>query len=351
MEVPYLKFATFTHLPWPENNNPADLYERHAGQVIFAEELGFHSAWLAEHHFTRYGLGSAPMVVASNIMARTKKIRIGTAVLVPPLHHPVRLAEEVSVLDVLSNGRVDVGFGRGGPGYEFRGYNVDHEESQDRFREGISICEGLWSTPGFSYTGKYNTLDQTNLVPPPIQRPHPPIYIAATRTPATLEYAVSTGHPTIVGNVQDTHDALDLCNRFVEMSKDAGHNIPMSDIPFFRYLHVAKTEEEAKRNTVAPLNWVLDVIQWRRTFEHGSEVYEDLEDWRRDRTELPLSYEHLYEHRAIIGTPEQCLEKITHLTDSGIQFFGGNFAFGAMPDSVVKNSMELFAKEVMPYLH
>ena len=189
MEVPYLKFATFTHLPWPENNNPADLYERHAGQVIFAEELGFHSAWLAEHHFTRYGLGSAPMVVASNIMARTKKIRIGTAVLVPPLHHPVRLAEEVSVLDVLSNGRVDVGFGRGGPGYEFRGYNVDHEESQDRFREGISICEGLWSTPGFSYTGKYNTLDQTNLVPPPIQRPHPPIYIAATRTPATLEYA------------------------------------------------------------------------------------------------------------------------------------------------------------------
>ena len=75
-----------------------------------------------------------------------------------------------------------------------------------------------------------------------------------------------------MGNVQDTHDALDLCNRFVEMSKDAGHNVPMSDIPFFRYLHVAKTEEEAKRNTVAPLNWVLDVIQWRRTFEHGSEA-------------------------------------------------------------------------------
>ena len=109
-----MKFATFTHLPWPEDNRPEDLYEIHTQQVILAEELGFHSAWIAEHHFTRYGLGSAPLVIAANIMARTSKIRIGTAVLVPPLHHPVRLAEEISVLDVLSGGRVDVGFGRGG---------------------------------------------------------------------------------------------------------------------------------------------------------------------------------------------------------------------------------------------
>ena len=132
-----MKSATFTHLPWPEENRPGDVYESHTQQVILAEELGFHSAWIAEHHFTRYGLGSAPLVIAANIMARTSKIRIGTAVLVPPLHHPVRLAEEVSVLDVLSDGRVDVGFGRGGPGYEFRGYNVDHSGSQERFREGI----------------------------------------------------------------------------------------------------------------------------------------------------------------------------------------------------------------------
>ena len=108
-----MKFATFTHLPWPEENRPGEVYESHTQQVILAEELGFHSAWIAEHHFTRYGLGSAPLVIAANIMARTSKIRIGTAVLVPPLHHPVRLAGEVSVLGVLSDGRVDVGFGRG----------------------------------------------------------------------------------------------------------------------------------------------------------------------------------------------------------------------------------------------
>ena len=108
-----MKFATFTHLPWPEENRPGDVYESHTQQVTLAEELGFHSAWIAEHHFTRYGLGFAPLVIAANIMARTSKIRIGTAVLVPSLHHLVRLAEEVPVLDVLSYGRIDVGFGRG----------------------------------------------------------------------------------------------------------------------------------------------------------------------------------------------------------------------------------------------
>ena len=345
-----MKFATFTHLPWPEENRPGDVYESHTQQVILAEELGFHSAWIAEHHFTRYGLGSAPLVIAANIMARTSKIRIGTAVLVPPLHHPVRLAEEISVLDVLSGGRVDVGFGRGGPGYEFRGYNVDHGESQERFREGISVCQGLWTTPGFSYEGKYIQLDQANLVPPPIQQPHPPIYIAATRTQETLEFAVSTGHPTIVGNVQDTDDALDLCRRFTEMSKQSGHNVPMASIPFFRYLHVAETEEQARENTQGPLNWVLDILQWRRTFQQGSEVYEHLEDWRRDRTDLPVSYDHLYDKRAVIGTPEQCLAKILELKNAGIEIFGGNFAFGGMEDRKVRQSMELFAKKVMPHL-
>ena len=336
-----MKFATFTHLPWPEDNRPGEMYEDHTQQVILAEELGFHSAWIAEHHFTRYGLASAPLVVATNIMARTSKIRIGT---------PVRLAEEISVLDVLSGGRVDVGFGRGGPGYEFRGYNVDHSESQERFQEGIRICQGLWTTPGFSYEGKYIQLDQTNLVPPPIQQPHPPIYIAATRTPETLEYAVSTGHPTIVGNVQDTDDALDLCRRFTEMSKESGHNVPMSAIPFFRYLHVAETEAEARENAKGPLNWVLDILQWRRTFQQGSEVYEHLEDWRRDRTDLPVSYDHLFENRAVIGTPEQCLAKILELKDAGIEFFGGNFAFGGMENRKVRRSMELFAEKVMPHL-
>ena len=344
-----MKFSLFTHLPWPADNSHGNLYEETAQEIIRGEELGFYSAWLAEHHFTRYGLGSAPLVIASNILARTKKIRLGTAVLVPPLHHPVRLAEETAALDVLSNGRLDVGFGRGTAGAEFRGYNIDHEESQERFQEGIRIVQGLWTTPEFSYQGKYFQMDQANLVPPPVQKPHPPVYIAASRTPMTLQFAVSTGHPIIVGNVQDTVEALDLCHRFAEMSKASGHNVPISDIPFFRYLHVAETEFQARKNAEAHLNWVQDILQWRRTFTQGTEVYKHLEDWRRTRTELPPTYDYLVANRAIVGSPEQCVAKIREIQASGIEYFGCNFSFGGMKHSTVLRSMELFAQEVMPH--
>jgi len=134
----------------------------------------------------------------------------------------------------------------------------------------------------------------------------------------------------LIRNVQDTGDASDLCHRFTQMSKQSGHNVPMSSIPFSRYLHVSETEELARENTQSPLNRMLDVPQWRRTFQQGSEVYEHLEDWWRDRSELPVGYDHLYEKRALIGTPNQCMVKILKLQDAGIEFFEGNFAFGGM---------------------
>ena len=113
---------------------------------------------------------------------------------------------------------------------------------------------------------------------------------------------------------------------------------------------MAETEEQARENTQGSLNWVLDILQWRRTFDRCSEVHEHLEGWRRDRTDLPMSYDYLYDKRAIIGTPEQCLDKIMELKNAGIEFFGSNFAFGGMDDRKVRQSMELFAKKVMPHL-
>ena len=156
--------------------------------------------------------------------------------------------------------------------------------------------QGLWTTPDFSYKSQYNTLDKINLVPPPVQKPHPPIYIAATRTPTTLEFLVSTGHNLCIAVVQDTADALDLCQRFVSMSKAAGHHRPMSEIPFFRYFYVAETAEQVRQDTEARLNWVIDIMQWRRFIPRGSEVYQRMEDWRTTRTELPASYDVLAQH-------------------------------------------------------
>jgi alkanesulfonate monooxygenase SsuD/methylene tetrahydromethanopterin reductase-like flavin-dependent oxidoreductase (luciferase family) len=344
-----MQFGLFSHIPWPEGTEQKRIIEETTEQVQYGEELGFLGAWFAEHHFSRYGLGASSLVLLSSIAARTTTIRLGTAILVPPLHHPIRLAEDTATLDLVSNGRLDVGFGRGSANYEYGGYNVSREESQGRFQESIRIIEKLWTTPDYSHTGPYFTINQATLVPSPIQKPHPPIYIAATLTQATLEFVVSTGHPLIIGVVLDTADALSLCRRFVEMSRAAGHNVPMSRIPFSRYFYVAETEEQARQDTRASLEWTVDMIQWRRTFPQGSEVHHRLSDWRKTRPALPPSSDHLFAHRAIIGTPDTCVQHIKALQQEGIEYFICNFAFGGLEQHKVLRSMDLFAKEVMPH--
>ncbi|MBM3223361.1 MAG: LLM class flavin-dependent oxidoreductase, partial [Candidatus Tectomicrobia bacterium] len=134
-----MQFALFSHVPWPEGVDPYRVMSDTTEQVQYGEELGFHGAWFAEHHFSRYGLGSSSLVLAAHIAARTSTIRLGTAVLVPPLHHPIRLAEDIAMLDLTSGGRLDIGFGRGSAGYEYHGYNLDRQESQARFQETIRI--------------------------------------------------------------------------------------------------------------------------------------------------------------------------------------------------------------------
>ena len=346
-----MKFAFFTHLPWPEGREAAEIIAETTEQVQYAEELGFHSAWLAEHHFTRYCIGASSLIIATHLAARTKTIRLGTAVLVSPLHNPLRLAEDTATLDLVSGGRLDVGFGRGsGSGYEYRGYNIDPEESQQRFQESVRMIEGLWTTPDFTFDGQHFQASHANLVPTPVQEPHPPIYLAATRNPVTLDFVVSTGHCLCIAVVQDTAEALDLCQRFVEMSAEAGANIPKSEIPFFRYFYVAESEEQALADTRDKLDWVIDIMQWRNNIEEGSEVYQRMADWRRSRQQLPLTYEYLSDNRAIIGTPEQCAAKINGLRAEGIEYFGCNFDFGGMEHEKVMRSMRLFADEVMPRL-
>ena len=150
-----MKFALITHLPWPEDTNARNIVEQTIEDVALGEELGFHSAWLAEHHFTRYGIGSSVLVFASAIAARTSKIRLGTAVIVPPLHNPIRLAEDTATLDLISNGRLDAGFGRGASKSEFTPYGVDHGDTQASFQESINMIRGMWTTPEYTHEGQF----------------------------------------------------------------------------------------------------------------------------------------------------------------------------------------------------
>ncbi len=343
-----MKFALITHLPWPEGTEARAIVKQTTEDVVLGEELGFHSAWFAEHHFTRYGIGSSALVFAGAIAARTDKIRLGTAVLVPPLHNPIRLAEDTATLDLISNGRLDVGFGRGASRSEFAPYGIDHSDTQARFQESVNIIRGLWTTPEYTHEGSHYSVQQANLVPQPAQKPHPPIYIAATRTPETLEFAVSNSFPTMIGLTVDTAPAIELCHRYEAMSAAAGHNITAASIPFFRYCYLAGTEEQARADAQKSLNWVIDLLQWRGTLNGASEASSSIEEWRRTRGKPSLTFDHVAAHRSIIGTPDQCIAKLKSLQAQGIKYFGCNFAFGCMPRDKVTAAMRLFAEEVMP---
>ncbi len=158
----------------------SDGYHDFIRYIIAAEELGFSSAFLVEHHFTGFGQVSASLNLLSYLAARTEKIRLGTAVVVLPWHNPVLVAEEAATLDLLSNGRLDFGVGKGYRPYEFSGFCVPPEEASARFDEAMDVIRRAWTTKGrFSYEGKWCRYDNIVVEPAPIQQPHPPFWMGA----------------------------------------------------------------------------------------------------------------------------------------------------------------------------
>ena len=195
-----MRFGLFFLLEKPEHGDDAGVYRNTIEQIRVADELGYDSIWLAEHRFTRYGIAPDTLVLAAAAATITQHVRIGTAVIVLPFHNPILLAEQVAMVDQLSGGRFDFGTGRGYQAGEFRGLGVPMDESRARYEEVMDICVGLWTQDHFSYHGRHYTVDDVTIEPKPVQKPHPPVWVTAMRTPETFEYAAARGSGIISGN-------------------------------------------------------------------------------------------------------------------------------------------------------
>jgi alkanesulfonate monooxygenase SsuD/methylene tetrahydromethanopterin reductase-like flavin-dependent oxidoreductase (luciferase family) len=351
-----LKFGLFNFGAWHETQSQVELYEDCVEQAVLADELGFDSIWLGEHHFSRHGIFADTMVLASHIAAKTSRLRIGTAVIVLPFHNPVRVAEQVAMVDILSGGRVDVGVGSGYQRREFAGLKVPIAEARERFREALDVMLHAWTDSTLVYEGKFTRLtaeDDIQVHPKPVQKPHPPIYQAVSTTPASVEFAASRGIPIMVGGPTDI---LGIAPQVIALWRskmvEYGNDPAGYDLPCMKGVYVAPTDEEAEEDLrhIDQL-WDLKILeQVGSPISPAGDIPPGYEAWV-NRTKDRASAEGRAANAGtppLVGSPETVAARLKMLQDSGINDIFGHFGMFGMPQSKKLRSIRLFAAEVMP---
>jgi alkanesulfonate monooxygenase SsuD/methylene tetrahydromethanopterin reductase-like flavin-dependent oxidoreductase (luciferase family) len=214
-----------------QGKTEAEAFQEVCAQVDLAEAVGLDGVWIAERHFAAGGRGqpsiaSAPIILSTAIAARTRRLRVGTGVYVLPLNHPIRIAEEVATLDHVSQGRFALGVGRSGFTTAYEGYGYAYGESRERLQECLDILVQAWTQECVSYTGKYYQVHEVSVTPKPLQKPHPPIYLAAT-TSETFPLAGQKGRHLFVGvrrsSIAGVQQSIAI---YRQAWQDAGHRWP-----------------------------------------------------------------------------------------------------------------------------
>jgi alkanesulfonate monooxygenase SsuD/methylene tetrahydromethanopterin reductase-like flavin-dependent oxidoreductase (luciferase family) len=267
--------------------------------VVEAERLGFDSVFLVEHHFTGQGQVSASLALLSYLAARTQRIRLGTAVVVLPWHNPVLIAEQAATLDLLSGGRLDLGVGKGYRTAEFHGFCIPQSEATERFNEAIEVIRKAWTTEGrFSHRGKRWHYEDIVVEPEPVQRPHPPLWLAAG-SPDSIRRAAREGFNLLLDQLGSTRITLQRVAMFREECERAGRTYDPSMVAVARALMMARdaAEREAAYATRAQVWKVIGDLA------RGEAPPEDV---RRDDSPL-------------LGTPEEIIAKLRTLQDGGVE--------------------------------
>ncbi len=318
----------------------AGSYQDIVDQVVLADGLGFDTTWLAERHFEHSDLlWPAPLVAAAFLAAKTERIRIGLAARILPFHNPIDVAEEIATLDQLSGGRVEVGFTRGGLDPKFHDvYGVSPEISVSRFEESMDILERAWRGETFSYEGEHFRYRDVCVRPLPVQRPHPPITMVSN-SPASMERSAARGLPLFLNGIQDNDDLVARHQSYVSLLRLFGHS-PAARYVLNRFIYVGESMQAARDTMREPFMAFIS--------NHAPDLKMALE---RRYGAKSQDFEFLAEHVAIFGDAEHCIEKIRAL-EQCVPFteLMGTFNYLTLEHSACVDSMQRFAREVMPAL-
>jgi len=348
-----MEFGMFHEFPSLPGRSESEAFDEAMEQVDAAERLGLDVMWLAELHFEpRRSVLSAPLSIASAIAARTRRMKIGIAVQVLPLCHPLRLAEEAATVDQLSHGRLIFGVGRSGVAQTYEAYGVSYAESRDRFREILEIVEQAWTKPSFSYEGKYHRFRDVAVVPKPYQKPTPPIRIAAS-TPDTFPAIGRRGVP-IFASVRHTtwSDLAKQIQTYHDAWKEAGHR-GRGEVFVSAPTYIAETDERARAE---PRDSIMHFYHEQANLLEGAAKLVDPETAARRMRRVDqlrsMRYEDGLRSHALVGSPEAVVERIKMLRQEiGLTGILAELNCGGLvPHQQVLTAMQLLCEDVKPAL-
>ena len=335
-----MEFGIFDHMDFSGVETLSEFYENRLKLAEVYDEIGIYSYHLAEHHATPLGMAPSPNVFLSAMAQRTTRLRFGPLVYCLPLYHPIRLLEEICMLDQMSGGRLEMGFGRGISPIELGYYGLDYEEGRSIYQETFELITQGLTQRTLTFKGDHFNVDQMPIPLAPIQKPHPPLWYglanpAATSWPARQGLNVITNQPV--------ERVLEMTTNYKKEWTDAGRDPDqLPRIGMTRYLVIAESKEAALQcaRRAYPI--------WRKSFM----ALWDLHDRDPIGVHYPETFDGISESgQGIAGTPAQVGEEIVRqCTESGVNYFVCRFAFGDLTLDESSRSIRLFAEKIMPKL-
>lgn len=333
-----MEFGVFDHLD--RDGQPlADFYQSRLRLIEAYDAAGFYAYHLAEHHSTPLGMAPSPSVFLSAVAQRTTRLRFGPLVYAMPLHHPLRLAEEICMLDHLSGGRLEIGFGRGSSQYEIAAYGEDPDIAQEIYAEGIEIVLAALGGGRLDYHGVFHSFDDVPLQIECLQKPHPPIWYGAHSTDSAARAGAKGFNIASLDTATQTATFADSFR--AAWQQGGGDPGAPPKIGIVRFITVAETDSQALAIARGAYP------QWHASFEYLFRLH-----GTRPNHPRPPEFDAMAARGlAIAGAPDTVAEFLAaEIAKSSADYLIGQFAFGHQAPADCLNSVDLFARQVMPAL-
>ena len=327
-------FSLFTvHDHYPEEpRTVAEYYQETLDQIVLGEDLGFEAFWVAEHHFHEYGTIPNPAVFLAAAAQRTSKIGLGVAVSVLPFHDPLIVAEDYTMVDILSGGRLLLGVGSGYLKHEFDGFGISGKTKREHFDEKVDLVRRAMSGERITHKGEFCTLEDVAINVEPVQKPHPTLYMAALRK-ETPYFVGKQGYAMLAipyANVLDLTELKEMIDDYERGWAEGGFEGPAPDIGFAFHTYVAESDAAAREEAEGPyMNYVNTRLYGRST-----------------------GWDEIQERRySIMGGVDTCVERIREMNGLGIRNIVAIIDFGGLGREKTERSIRLLAEEVVPQIN